>query len=135
MEKWVHKILLCIVVAIILGHSFLPHHHHEKIESVVHQHQHNEEHGSESNHPDHEGNKEDEHNIFSFAQLDENFVPANGQTKNFELPVEYLAAFIVTYLSNSFPVNTKTHFGWYKEYPPPEDYRFNLPSRAPPAIV
>jgi hypothetical protein len=134
MIKVFQKILLLVAVITVSAHSIFPHMHLDDIMTFAEDH-HHEQPADTHHHDDTDNSKDNQHNLFSLAQLDENFVPANGQAKNFKLPVEYIAAFIVTYLSDKFPVHTKTHFGWYKEYPPPHDYRFNLPSRAPPAIV
>jgi hypothetical protein len=132
MQKWLQKILLFIAVATIIGHSSLPHHHHEEIEAVAHHDHHDEEQGKESNHNEQDESTEDEHSIFSFAQLDENFVPVKFQDVGIQLPLIYLLTPVITYQYNLSREKSKTHFGNYKEYPPPGKYLSNLFSRPPP---
>jgi hypothetical protein len=74
MQKWWQKILLYIVVAPAMGHTFVPHHHDETDEFVHHQGHHDKQ-DSQPNHHDHEQDKDDHHSIFSIAQLDKDFVP------------------------------------------------------------
>ena len=132
MKKWLQKILLLIAVITVVGHNTLPHHHYEEIQELI-QHHHNEEQEEPQHHHDHDENKDDEHGIFSFAQLDENFVPAKWQDISIALPFLYLVTPVITYQYNLLKANSKTHFGYYKEFPPPGNYLLNLPSRAPPA--
>ncbi len=134
MIKMFQKIVLLIAGITVTAHSIFPHIHLDDIMTFAGSHHHEQPAGTH-HHDDTDNSKDKQHNLFSLAQLDDTFVPANGQTKNFELPVEYLVPFTVTYLSDGFRVNTKRLFGWYKEYPPPDDYLYNLPSRAPPAII
>jgi hypothetical protein len=97
MKKWLQKILLFIAVATIIGHSSLPHHHHEEIEAVTHHDHHDEEQRTESSHHGDDENTEDEHSIFSFAQLDENFVPVKFQDVSIEIPIVYLLTPAIIY--------------------------------------
>src|SRR5215207_3695904 len=116
MQKWWQKIVLFVAVATIIGHTSLPHHHYDAIEVLIH-------------HLDHD----DDHNLFSFAQLDEDFVPVKSQKVNFDLPILYLLTPAITYHSNQIKKQSKTHFGYYREFPPPDNYTFHLFSRPPPA--
>lgn len=128
MKKGVHNILLLVAVITVLAHSTSAHHHHD--ETTIAMEHHEEEEPSDVTH--HDNGKDDHDGIFSFAQLDESFVPVNSQKSSFELPLTYLPALIATYLADNFSANTKTQFGWYKEYPPPDK---NLPPsshRGPP---
>ncbi len=134
MIKVFQKIILLIAVITVTAHSIFPHIHLDDIIAFVEDHHHDEQPGTH-HHNEAENSKDNQKSLFSFAQLDDDFIPANGQPKNFELPVEHLAALIVTYLSDSYPVNTKMQFGWYIEYPPPGNHLYNLPSRAPPAVI
>ena len=133
MIKWLHKILLFVAVTIIIGHTSLPHHHHEEIEAAIHHHHHEEEHGTESNQNGPYENKEDKHSIFSFAQLDEIFVPVKLQVVSIEVPILYLFSFVNTCQFNQIREKSKTHFGYYREFPPPTKYLSSLFSRPPPA--
>ena len=133
MKKGLQKILLLIAVLTVTGHSILPHFHHEETPVVVQQHHHDEEQPAGHHHED-DTSKETQHSLFSFAQLDEDFIPVKVQNKNFDLPFTYLPALNVTYLSDNFTVKTKTHFGWYKEYPPPGKSFLPFSHRGPPTV-
>lgn len=133
MKKGLQKILLLIAVLTVTWHSLVPHHHHDETLRTVQQHHPDEEQLAGSHHED-DSSKGTQHSLFSFAQLDENFVPLNSQNNSFELPLTYLSAFLVTYLSDGFPVNTKTHFGCYKVFPPPEKYFPSSLHRGPPTV-
>ena len=133
MKKWMQKILLSISVIVVLGHGIIPHHHHEVIQEITQHHHDDEEQRESKHHHDHDENKDDEHGIFSFAQLDENFVPAKWQHISIELPFLYLVTPVIIYQYNLLKLSSKTHFGYYKEFPPPGNHLPNLPSRAPPA--
>ena len=135
MIKMVQKIIILIAVITVTAHSIFPHMHMDDIMALVDNHHHDEQ--SYGRHHSHnaDNTKNNHQNLFSFAQLDDDFIPANGQFKNYEVKSAYLPAIIPAFLSDIYPVNTKPHWGWYFEYPPPDDYHDDLPSRAPPAIV
>ena len=132
MQKLLQKILLFIAVIIVVGHNTLPHHHYEDIQELI-QHHHNNEQEEPRHHHDHDENKDNEHDIFSFAQLDESFVPAKWQHLSLKLPVLYFVTPVVTYQYNLIRERSKTHFGYYREFPPPGNFLSNLFSRPPPA--
>jgi hypothetical protein len=132
MRKWWQKIILFVAVATIIGHNSMPHHHHDAIEPVGHHLNHEEDHDQQSNHHDHQQDTEDNHNLFSFAQLDEDFVPVKFQKVNIELPIPYLLTPAITYHFNQIKQQSKNHFGYYREFPPPDNYTSNLFSRPPP---
>ena len=128
MQKWWQKIILLVAVATILGHGFMPHHHHDAIETVAHHQDHDEGHEQER-----ERDVQHHHNLFSFAQLDEDFIPAKLQKGNVELPILYLLTPAITYHFNQVKKRSKAHFGFYREFPPPDTYTSQLFSRPPPA--
>lgn len=132
MKKVLQKILLLFAVVTVIAHSTMPHHHHDEIPVAIEQHQGEEEQPAGVTH--HDDDKDDHHGIFSFAQLDENFVPVNSQNNSFELPLTYVSAFLFTYLLDDFPVHIKTHFGSYKVFPPPEKYFPSSSHRGPPTV-
>lgn len=132
MQKWLQKILLLLAVATIIGHSCLPHQHHEAIEAVAHHDHHDEEQETGTHHHDHDKDKDEDHSLFSFAQLDENFVPVKLQDLSIELPIAYLLTPVIIYHYNLLKDRSITHFGLYKEYPPPGNCLSQLPSRGPP---
>jgi hypothetical protein len=127
MQRWLHKILMLVAVATIVGHNCMPHHHHDEIKLLFH-----EEVEKNNYHHDHEQNTEDHHSIFSFVQLDEDFIPAKFQIVGFEPPVLYLLTPEISYQLKLITSTTKA-FNYYREYPPPRNYFRDLPSRAPPA--
>ena len=131
MIKVLQKILLLVAVITVTGHSILPHFHHDEIPATINHHHEDEEQPAGKHHHDDDNTKDNQHSLFSFVQLDENFVPAKGQVKTFELPVEYLPV-VITFLSSKFSASTKTHYGWYREYPPPDDYWYISSLRGPP---
>lgn len=112
----------------------MPHHHHAGIDVLAHHNNHQDEEGTEADRHDHEQNKEDHHNIFSFAQLDGDFVPSQFIKVNIDLPIFYLLTPVITYQIDELKEQSKTHFGFYKEYPPPDNYLSKLFSRPPPAF-
>jgi hypothetical protein len=115
----------------VTGHSIFPHHHHE--EKFVNSDQHHHEGVTPGNHHHADDTMpESKNNLFSFAELDEKFVPAKWQDLNINLPVLYLLTPLITYQLNLFRINSKNKFGYYKEYPPPCNLLTDLPSRAPP---
>ncbi len=131
MKKGLQKILLLFAVITVLSHSTLPHHHHDE-PLAAHQHHADEKQPTELNH--HDNDEDEHHGLFSFAQLDENFVPVNSQNNSFELPLIYLSALVDIYVSHTFPVITKTHFSCYKVFPPPEKYFSSSSHRGPPTV-
>jgi hypothetical protein len=133
MQNWFQRILLFIAVATIIGHNTLPHDHHDQIDKVAN-HQHEQEPGTGAHHEHNDEDTDGEHSVFSFAQLDENFVPVKFQDITIGLPIVYLLTPVITYHSHLFTEKSKTQFGFYKEYPPPGTYLSQLPSRGPPSL-
>jgi hypothetical protein len=121
MQKCLQRILLFIAVITVAGHSIIPHFHHQAEQAVEKHHHDNEE--------------DDHHGIFSFAQLDEDFVPAKLQLSGLELPVIYLLTPVISFHLEIIANNSKTHFGCYREFPPPNSYLSKLPARAPPLLI
>ena len=129
MQNWWPKILLCVAVATIIGHTIIPHHHHAIDD---HHRVHDDSQELPSNHHDHEQDKEDHHNMFSFAQLDKDFVPVKVQQVNVDLPILYILTPITSYHLNQINIQAKTYFRYYREFPPPVKYTSQLYSRPPP---
>jgi hypothetical protein len=129
MRGWLQKILLIIAVFTILGHGLLPHKHPDHAKAVPHHH-HGQGH-KHGKHHQHEKKPADHHNIFSYAQLDESFVRAKFLDFTINLPVHDA---IVTECieAPALACLSITHFGTYKEYPPPGCFGSMLPSRGPP---
>src|SRR5215218_5883092 len=99
MLKFLHKIVMLVAVATIIGHSTMPHNHHAEIQLLANYDHHNDE-GTEADHHDGGQSKEDDHNIFSFAQLDEDFLPSQFSKVNIDSPILYLLAPIISYQIN-----------------------------------
>jgi hypothetical protein len=128
MQKWWQKIILFVAVTTIIGHNSLPHHHHDAFEAVAHHHEHDEDHDAHH----HEQETEHHHNLFSFAQLDEDFLLSQFSKANIDLPILYLLIPVITYSFQKIKEQSKTHFGFYREFPPPDKYSSQLFSRPPP---
>jgi len=133
MLGWLYKLLMLVAVATILGHNSLPHHHREDIALLSHRDDHHHDEGTDKDHQGHEQNKEDHHSIFSFAQLDKDFVPSQFNKPALNLPIFYLLTPIITYQLHGLKENSKNRFGHYREFPPPAHYLRVLFSRPPPA--
>jgi len=116
---------MMIAIAISLGHNFMPHHHGHNSEISDYHEEHHEESGHDNDH----------HKIFSFVQLDENFLPSHSGNVDIDLPIVYLMAPLINYPLRQLEQQSKTHFGYYREHPPPAIYRCDLPLRAPPVFV
>ena len=126
---------MLVAVATIVGHNTLPHHHHVDIQSLAHHNDHHEDDGTGPDHHNQEQNKEDHHNIFSFAQLDDGFLPSQFSKASIDLPLLYLLTPVITVQLNKLMERSKTHFGYYREYPPPDIFLSDLPLRAPPFVA
>ena len=122
---------MLVAVTTIIAHNSIPHHH--KILEPLEQHNHHEDEVLDENHGEHETNTQDHHSIFSFAQLDEGFVPAKFQYITFKLPVLYLLAPALACRVNEPEEISETHFSCYQEFPPPGNYSSDFFSRPPPA--
>lgn len=135
MVKMLQKMILLLAVITVTAHSIFPHMHLDDLMAIAENHHHDEQSAGTHHQHDDDNNKDNRQSLFSFAQLDDDFIPAKGQFRDFQLKAEYLPGLIIAVLSDFYPVNTETDFGLYIEYPPPDDHHLNLPSRAPPAIV
>jgi hypothetical protein len=122
---------MLLAVATIISHNTIAHHHHEEIKPFVH-HDHETHHDNHSHDYDSPDDNVNGHNVFSFAQLDEDFLPAKYGKLSIELPVIYLLTPVITFELIKLHVSTKTLFGYYREYPPPVWSSHNLFSRPPP---
>ena len=129
MKQVVQKILLFIAVFTVTAHSIIPHYHHDETSVALQHHDHEDEQTVDLNHHDQDNGH---HNIFSFAQLDENFVPVKWQKICAEISVSYLSTPIITYQLNLYKARSKITVGYYQEFPPPGNYLSNLFSRPPP---
>jgi hypothetical protein len=120
MQKWLYKILLSIAVITVIGHNTLPHLHDDHEQTLaIHKHE----------------MEQKSHNVFSFAQLDDDFVPAKFQQENIALPIVYLLTPFIDYQLKLLKGKSKDHFGYYREYPPPDIFLSDLPLRAPPVVA
>lgn len=125
------KIMLLVAVVTVIVHSIIPHIHHH--EGIFITHQMHDEFIEEAYHHDDENGTDEQHSLLSFAQLDNNYIPANKLINNLEIPVEFIPVLTAIGFADHITVRTKTHFGWYKEYPPPDNKILTLSFRGPPA--
>jgi hypothetical protein len=124
------QLLMLVAVATIMGHNSLPHHHHTGKPPAAHHHDHHDHHENSGHHHHHEHNED--HNIFSFAQLDDEFRPSQFSKVNIDLPFLYLLTPVLTFHLHQVKTKTKTNFGYYREFPPPNFITSHLFSRPPP---
>jgi hypothetical protein len=129
--KWLSRILMLLSVATIITHSSIAHHHHEDLTTLAH-HDHDSHHNNKSHDHNNSDDNDNQHNFFSFVQLDEDFIPSKYGKLSIEVPVLYLLTPITTLRLSELRVITKTFFGYYREYPPPICISSNLFSRPPP---
>ena len=120
MQKWLRKIFLFVAVMTVVAHNTLPHLHDDKKHAVANHH--------------HDSNEHDK-NVFSFAQLDDDFIPTNFLDVNIHLPVVYLLTPVIIYQVNLLQEKLNTGYNYYKEFPPPKVFFSDLPLRAPPSFV
>ena len=123
---------MLVAVATIIGHNSLPHHHHEDIQQLAHSDDHHDEERTDNDPHDQGQSREGHHNIFSFTQLDEDFLLSHFSKVGIDLPLLYLLTPTITYYFNQLKERSKTHLGSYREFPPPDDYLSHLFSRPPP---
>ncbi|MDX2046382.1 MAG: hypothetical protein SFU87_06330 [Chitinophagaceae bacterium] len=123
-------ILLLVAVTTVIGHSIFPHIHHNEETPILHG-QHDE--STPGKHHHDENSNDNRHVVLSFAQMEDSYIPANRLIKNFGLPVEFIPFLTAIICTDNFPIDTKTHFGWYKEYPPPDNPIRILSFRGPPS--
>ena len=70
--------------------------------------------------------------FFSFAQLDDCFLPSQFSKVSIDLPVLFLLTPTIRFQLNQLAERSKVQVGYYKEFPPPIDYLSHLFSRPPP---
>jgi hypothetical protein len=130
MKKMLQKMALVLAVFTMVGHSVLPHVHrdHDSDTQISH---HDDE--SIENHGgyDHDA---DQHHLFSFSELDENYVTPNTYFKFFGLTAEFLPQVFSTYVTVFFPSIVERHYKGYVEYPPGQP-DFACPSHRGPPFV
>jgi hypothetical protein len=110
------------------AHNSVVHHHHDDIVTIGHD---NEAHAHDVDSHEQENRHDAPHNMFSYAQLDEDYLPAKFHKLTIELPVLYLPTRIVTITIHTAE-QSKTLFGYYREFPPPLWLSSNHFSRPPP---
>ncbi|MBI4930533.1 MAG: hypothetical protein HY841_07210 [Bacteroidetes bacterium] len=119
MKLLIPKLLIAIAGSFLLGHNLSPH-LDNSIE--ITQHHHNDD--------------DQEHSIFSFGQLDGNFIPAKSPSivnPDFISQLFFLPN--ITLLTNLSFTERNTEYGTYQEFPPPENYNCSASLRAPPALI
>ena len=130
------KIVLLVAVCTVAAHNILPHFHFSEMISTVQQHHHPAQNGQHTHEDGAEQNCKDHHpdNPFSFVELDNEFIPAKETFKKNELPVQYLPELLFQSVTERCFIYAKLKYSFCIEYPPPDTYLTNLPTRAPPAF-
>ena len=121
MLKRLSYIFIFFSVVITVGHSIIAHHHDFE--------------ATESHHHDNGEDDDHDHSMFSFGQLDENFIFSHS---NFTLSNDVNTTF---FLIPSNPLSVKINFSigrtdfiTHQEFPPPEDYFHSASHRGPPTV-
>lgn len=123
MFQWLQKILVILAWTLVLGHNVFPHHHHD--DDVVIEH-----------HDDHDDDDDHDHNLFTFGQLDEVFIPGKIEATIFSDFIPSLFMHFVKELSLALHVcSKKTEYSLKYEFPPPSVYQYTHTLRGPPAII
>jgi hypothetical protein len=125
------KLIMLISVFIITGHNMLPHGHHvaNQTHLEMNHHHHGDAHDS-----DHQHNSEDnQHSVFSFIQLDEEFFPSQFNTvkspffqNEIIIPETVLQ---IGFIAKGFKRPTT----YYDRFQPPENFYSIFFSRPPPS--
>lgn len=124
MLKKLAYIFIFLSVVITVSHSIIAHHHH--FETAIEEANHHHDDGDDDHH---------DHSMFSFGQLDENFIFSHTHTTIsndvnttlFLIPVNPLLVTI------NFSIG-RTDFITHQEFPPPEDYFHSASHRGPPIV-
>jgi hypothetical protein len=131
MKKMLQKIALLIAVFTMVGHSVLPHVHSDPHSDTQIYHDHHdqtaENHGGYDHHSD-------QHHLFSFGELDENYVTPNTYFKFFGLTAEFIPQVFSIYVTAFFPSVVERQYKGYVEYPPGQP-DFACPSHRGPPFV
>jgi hypothetical protein len=130
MKEYAHKSMMLIAVLVIFAHNMIPHHHFDS--PVVFHHDHHEDGNSNAEDFHADQSKEDHHNPFSFAQLDDKYIPSQLVKAKIELPILYILTPAFAIHLQCYKLQPKNLFGYYRKFPPPLDHSFNLFSRPPP---
>jgi hypothetical protein len=121
MFQWLQKILVILAWTLVLGHNVFPHHHHDE-DLVIEHHEHD----------DHDDDDQD-HNIFTFGQLDDVFIPGKIEAKVFN---DYIPALFIHFVKEFSLALTvfckKSEYNFKYEFPPPSTYHHTHSLRGPP---
>lgn len=105
---------MIIAFSFILAHNLIPHHHHFEA-GVKHHH--------------HEGDHD--HNVFSFVQLDADFIPSQNQVNARDfVSFCYLPLNKTVEIVNMY--SNPTELSDYREFPPPKKHVSAASHRGPP---
>ena len=121
MLKKLAYFFIFLSVVITVSHSVIAHHHH--FETAI----------EEADH--HHDDDDHDHSMFSFGQLDENFIFSHSNivlsndvnTTLFLIPANPLLVTI------NFSIG-RTDFITHQEFPPPKDYFHSASRRGPPTV-
>ncbi|SRR6266487_2011401 len=111
------KFLLVIAYSFMLAHVLVPHHHEDPKEAI------------ESHHD----NGKD-HNIFSFGQIDNSFLPSQKEVVKHN---DYVFRFVLNLYEFSITINSlssNNEFPVFEEFPPPKNHFFSCSHRGPPIV-
>ena len=130
-------ILILIAILTVMGHSVFPHLHLPDNTKATSGHQHHPDtHHGNGHHHEQEDNSTQKLplNIFSFAQIDEDFAPGVQLNPSFEQPVVFIYSNGYVAIVEAPQKLIPSKNGCYTEYPPPIVLLTGLPARAPPIV-
>lgn len=132
MIRLLQNIILLIAIGTVTAHSIFPHIHHDEAQIIT---------GDHRNHAEqlvalgqHEKDSDEQHSIFSFVQLDENFFPANAQNKKVTPQHTFLFARLIAQQQAGFPVVVTPEKGHTKAYPVFDSHHTPPSHRGPPIV-
>ena len=95
---------MLLSVLTIISHNSIAHHHHEDMKPFVHH-----EHHDNNSHDNDDASGDDHHNIFSFAQLDDHYIPSEFAKITIEVPILYLLTPTFILLPDKLKVKPAAH--------------------------
>lgn len=123
---------MLLSVMTIICHNSIAHHHHEDMKPFIH-HDHAQQHAVHE-----DGNTagdEGQHNVFSYAQLDDNYLPSQSGKLIIEIPVLYLITPTLVLQVDKLIAKSTTHIFHHDDDLVSLYFSSSLFSRPPPTCI
>mgnify|MGYP001617045446 CR=1 FL=1 len=121
LKKIFCKILICLALLIVMGHSIVVHHHHDDVDTAI-----------AKEHDDHDSDHH--HGIFSFGHLDDDFLLSNVQ-RSLAADMSVFIMYEFTGYSHDFLItNDSPEYHFKNEFPPPDNHSYHFSLRGPPTV-